>query len=318
MNIDDHLAPSGRDGATLKYLACIGFVSCSMTAWLLPFGWHGWRGHGSLRAPRALAFQWTAAGLFTRRSIAWWDQHLEIQDASNSRFEIPKREVFPMGAFGFRTRYDRILMETNRSALARQVRQRLAEHVLRRLDGNLIEALSSGNQVTPRQPCTRPVKAIRLVRTLWPVGDEALVRPSGRWRPPPVPEVGAANRQVLGTYKVEAGSVVEVIPAPRRARPQAAIVRAQVPPANGSTAPLKPPVVRRPYALPSRISRTPAHPSTRQGPAQAFVRPSVAKPQSHGLRGNATAASDAFPRIPSPASADTTEPKAPASDSQVK
>ena len=101
--------------------------------WLMPFFWSGWKGLTWSWLPRALSFQHTEAGLFTQRSTRWWDQHLEGQDGKGEWHELAEQEVFPMGAFGYRTRYDRILIETGRSRGVQQIRQRLAEHVVRRL-----------------------------------------------------------------------------------------------------------------------------------------------------------------------------------------
>lgn len=174
------------------------FLGLAVSFWLVPFFWTGWKGRAWTGLPKAVTFQHSAAGLFTRRTPKWWDQHLEAQGVDHRRFEISERAVFGMGAFGFRTRFDRILIESNRSRVSRQVRRRLAEHVLLRLeDGGDPEA-------------GWPVKSLQLVRSLWTVGDEALANPAGEWNPPPVTAVTGANRQVLGTYQLVAGKIAEM------------------------------------------------------------------------------------------------------------
>ncbi len=114
--------------------------------WLLPF-FIGWKGHSWRVFPRWWSFQHSAAGLFTQRTTVWWDHHLEgemqearrqIQEgdhatASGRAFvELAERESFPMGAFGFRTRLDRILNESNRSRMRDEIRERLAAYLLGR------------------------------------------------------------------------------------------------------------------------------------------------------------------------------------------
>lgn len=173
----------------------LAYLITACAVWLVPFFYTGWTGRSLSFLPKSVTFQHSAAGLFTKRSTLWWDHHLEGQKADGSREEIPERQVFPMGAFGFRTRYDRILIESGRSPLAGAVRLRLAEHVRRKTGGG---------------KC--PYTAIRLVRTLWTVGAPDMIYPIGEWSPPPVTEITAPQaRQLLGTYVSKGDHLVEVV-----------------------------------------------------------------------------------------------------------
>lgn len=198
----------------------IGCVLC----WLAPFFWSGWHGRVVSWMPRSVTFQHTAAGLFTQKSTRWWDHHLEAQDSRDQRSEIDERMVFPMGAFGFRTRYDRILIEMNRSPLGPQTRLRLAEHAFERL-----------KLAGPDNP---PPKALRVVRSFWDVGAPDMTHPAGWWNPPPVTGLTGKSRLVLGTYQWVDGRVVEVA---RRGPNDPALARADgKPPPVPGTRPVLP------------------------------------------------------------------------------
>jgi hypothetical protein len=94
------------------------YLITAFLLWLLPFFWSGWTKRTVPLLPKSMSFQYSAAALFTNRSTRWWDHHLEVQAADDTRHELAERAVFPMGAFGFRTRYDRILNESNRSRMS--------------------------------------------------------------------------------------------------------------------------------------------------------------------------------------------------------
>lgn len=160
----------------------------------------GWRGGEWRVFPKWWRFQHSAAGLFTQRSTVWWDHHLEgrfcgevfekgkesSEQAGEGVEALDERGVFAMGAFGYRTRLDRILNESNRSVLKEQIRERLAAHVALKLNGE------GGGRL----------KEVRLVRSLWGVGAEGLAKPDGAWNPPDVTKLGEKQRMVLGSYQV--------------------------------------------------------------------------------------------------------------------
>lgn len=182
-----------------------------------------------------------------------------MQAADDTRHELTERAVFPMGAFGYRTRYDRILNESNRSWMSGEIRQRLAEHVVRKagLGGDADKSVRApltmrGETGQGVRRSLEGAKALRLVRTVWPVGNDELALPAGEWNPPPMPEVPSDFRQVLGTYKLVGGQVIEVprkAPTPQVARPT---VRRPIQPPASPGGPIRPrlPVVVRP--LPQR------------------------------------------------------------------
>ena len=201
----------GLDGVRSRFSIPVAgaFLGFALVFWLVPFFRAGWKGQAWAGVPDSFTYQETAEGLFAQRVTNWWDQHLEAQGLDGVRFEIPKRALFEMGALGFRTQFDRILMESNRSAVVKQVRRRLAEHVFGRLEsaGRSADGPDAGAGSGSYGP---PVKSLQLVRTLWPVGVNALANPAGEWNPPPVTEVTGAAHQVLGTYQLVAGQVVEI------------------------------------------------------------------------------------------------------------
>ena len=177
------------------------YGAAAMLLWLLPFFWSGWTKSSVPFLPKSVSFQYSAAGLFTNRSTRWWDHHLEVQAADDRRHELDERAVFPMGAFGYRTRYDRILNESHRSRMSGEIRQRLAEYVVGKMRMRGDEDVFSG---------VADMKALRLVRTVWLVGGEELAWPKGSWQPLPVTGVPGTQRLVLGTYRLVDGQVIEV------------------------------------------------------------------------------------------------------------
>ncbi len=166
----------------------IGYGLACLCVWLVPFFMTGWTGRTWSVFSRWWSFQHSAAGLFTRRTPVWWDHHLEAQRADRSRYEVDEREHFPMGAFGYRTRYDRIMNESNNRRCALEVRRRIAKYVLER------ERARAAN--------TGATLHVRLVRSLWKVGSPEMSQPAGAWSPPPVASLGSGQRTLLGGYSL--------------------------------------------------------------------------------------------------------------------
>ncbi len=183
------------------------YLIVGVVVYLVPFFLVGWRGGEWRVFPKWWRFQHSAAGLFTQRSTVWWDHHLEGrfggEELGKGKEEservgegveaLDERGVFTMGAFGYRTRLDRILNESDRSVLKDQIRERLAVHVAGKLNGE-------GG---------RGLEEVKLVRSLWRVGAEEMAKPDGAWNPPDVTKLGDKQRVVLGSYQLaEDGRVV--------------------------------------------------------------------------------------------------------------
>lgn len=186
------------------------FFVGTLVLYVSPFFWTGWAGSEWGIFPRWWSFQHAAAGLFTQRATLWWDHHLEFQGSSlkiqeggsapvGEPYEGPERMFFPMGAFGYRTRLDRILNESNRSPLRDAIRERLAAHVARKLNSEVAE---SGRPI---------VKEVRLVRSLWRVGDPGMAKPEGAWDPLDVSSLDKKQRLLLGGWRVNADGTVAMV-----------------------------------------------------------------------------------------------------------
>lgn len=195
----------------------VAYLLLATVLWLWPFFLAGWKGRAYRALPEAVAFQYSAAGFFTKRAERWWDHHVELRLADGSWVEMDERSVFPMGAFGHRTRLDRILNETHRSPLGERVRARIARHIAEKLALGAVDGIDPGS-----------VAEIRLVRSVWPVGEPGMARPAGRWSPPPSTALPRERRWVLDTWRYAGGRVVPTAGA-RRAQPEA-------PPAQDSPA----------------------------------------------------------------------------------
>jgi hypothetical protein len=274
--------------------------------WLVPFFYTGWLGRPISMLPKSLSFQHSAAGLFTQKTTRWWDQHLEIQKTTNERLAIDEARSFQMGAFGFRSRLDRILIESNRSPQSAQVRQRLAEHVFK----TNAEA--------------RTARALRLVRSFWTVGLPEMAEAAGEWNPPPVHLLPEKDRQTLGTYVWRNDECVELqrqqgprLPNP--AKPGVPVAVKPAPPVpnmakTGGTAPLPPASNRRKQLL-DAMKANPSQPGSNllpkgklgmpgvpvvRKPAETQVPPSI-RPAPPASQGGQPAAPATSTTTPSPA-----------------
>ncbi len=114
--------------------------------------------------------------------------------------ELQERAFFPMGAFGFRTRFDRILNESQRSRLRDPIRERLAGYVVEKM---------RDEEETGQAGSLPGLGEVQIVRSLWRVGEAEMARPAGAWNPPEVTRLGASQRTVLGAYRVEADGGIE-------------------------------------------------------------------------------------------------------------
>lgn len=164
-----------------------------MVFWLVPFFITGWTGQRWKNLPLAMSFEHAAAGLFTRNLTVWWDHHIEGERLDGIRFEMQEHELFPMGAFGYRSKYDRIMNDSARSRRSKQIRLRVAEHIFQRWN----ELQNGGDKL----------KAVRLVRSVWKIGSPELSLPVGRWNPPDVSKLPASQRVLLGGYQMVADKV---------------------------------------------------------------------------------------------------------------
>lgn len=167
---------------------CIAFLALCTTLWLAPFFHAGWKKKTWRFLPHALRHQHSAAALFTREVGSWSDRQLEIQRADGSRYSLDERIHFPTGAFGFRSRYDRIMSHVNGKRIAKRVRRQIAAYVLRR------ERERLGLADEPLH--------LRLVRGRWRTGDPGLAEPDGAWSVPPSTELEAPHRELVGGYSL--------------------------------------------------------------------------------------------------------------------
>lgn len=162
------------------------FGVAALVFWLAPFFVSGWTGRYWRWLPQDLSFQHTAAGLFTHRTPVWWDHHIEGERLDGTRFELPENVLFPTGAFGYRSKFDRIMNESVRSRIVKQIRLRLAEHVFKRWAELGLEP--------------KHLKAVRFVRSTWKAGTHEMANPPGHWNSPPINELPGTHKVLLAGY----------------------------------------------------------------------------------------------------------------------
>lgn len=146
-------------------------LSCLLTfvmLWLVPFYLTG----AMLPSPSAiysrLRFQYSAAGLFTRRITNWNQTLFQVRTQAVSEWKtLETAELSPMGAFGFRQRMDRVFQDTSNKKGVEQVRQRLAEWI--------------GEEYAKKHPNEGEVTGVRMGQTFWASNRPELAQPKGEW-----------------------------------------------------------------------------------------------------------------------------------------
>ncbi|WP_395735911.1 hypothetical protein [Prosthecobacter sp.] len=175
-------------------LACLGFF---VVVWLIPFFVSGaMLGPLPVRVYSRLNFQYTAAGLFTRRVPVWHQTLIQVQSKGAADWKtIDTAELSPMGAFGFRQRVDRVLMDTNSHVkVAPMVRQRLAEWVAK--------------EYAKLHPNEGEVTGVRMGNTIWTTHRPEMANPSGEWVRDPVDIKPSAPFRPYASFTVTQGKAV--------------------------------------------------------------------------------------------------------------
>lgn len=125
------------------------------------------------RVHSLIAFQYSAAGLFTRRVSSWNQPFFQVQTYVASGWKtIDTSELSPMGAFGFRQRLDRVLLDTSGKKSTDSIRRRLAEWVAR--------------EYSKHHPSDGEVTGVRFAQTIWESNRPEMASPSGAWVREPV------------------------------------------------------------------------------------------------------------------------------------
>jgi hypothetical protein len=162
--------------------------------WLIPFFLTGSLLGTPLRVYRRLEFQYSSAALFTRRIARWNQPVFQVQTGNAPDWKILNTsELSPMGAFGYRQRLDRILLDTNGKKTADEVRQRLAEWI--------------ANTHASKHPVLGAVTAVRMGSYSSPSNSPELAAPSGRWVPGLQPN---STLNVYATYMIREGKASPV------------------------------------------------------------------------------------------------------------
>jgi hypothetical protein len=263
------------------------YLSLCLGLWLVPFFFTGWTQRAWQIFPRAMNFQQSTAALFTRGVKTWYACHLEWKRADGTWFETKKRLLFPAVTFGERTRFDRIVSQSDRRAFQEQILFKLSIH-----------AMDEGREhgLLPED-----VAGLRLVNTYWEVGSPELAQPKGAWNPPEAATLPENRRRVVAEYRIEKGQLTRVKEAAKPQMVQTAPPKTSAPKKVPliSVTPLKPPPERRLVppsqeamsakdGVGSRTDQLPVNPTLPQGlnptralpapPERTLKKPSVKAP----------------------------------------
>lgn len=164
-------------------------------AWLIPFYCVGSMLGLPVRIYSRLAFQYSAAGLFTRRVPFWTQTLIQVQSKGAADWKtIDTSELSPMGAFGFRQRLDRVLQDTIGKNVADVVRQRLAEWVAK--------------EYAKRHPNEGEVIGVRMGQTTWASNTPELATPAGEWVRDPVDLKPPTPFRAYASFTITQGKAV--------------------------------------------------------------------------------------------------------------
>lgn len=160
--------------------------------WLVPFYLAGSMLYPPAMVYSRLNFQYTAAGLFTRRIPIWTQTLYQVRTKYLAEWRyIDTAELSPMGAFGFRQRVDRVFQDTSGKPLTEQVRLRLAEWV----------AL----EYAKRHPAEGEVTGVRIGQTSWAANRPELAMPRGEWERNPVDLQPSAPFRAQASFTISQG-----------------------------------------------------------------------------------------------------------------
>jgi len=163
-----------------------------VVAWLLPFYCVGAMLGLPFRVHSRIAFQYSAAGLFTRRVSSWNQPFFQVRTYVASGWKtIDTSELSPMGAFGFRQRLDRVLLDTSGKKSTAAIRLRLAEWVAR--------------EYSKRHPGDGEVIGVRFGQTTWESSCPGMASPSGAWMREPVDVEPSTPFRAYATFNIIKG-----------------------------------------------------------------------------------------------------------------
>lgn len=163
-----------------------------MLLWLVPFYLTGamiqyWNSIYS-----RLRFQYSAAGLFTRRIPVWNQTLYQVRTAGVAEWKtIDTSEISPMRAFGFRQRLDRIFQDTSNKNGVAGVRERLAAWV--------------AQEYGKRHPNEGAVLGVRVGQTYWATNRKEMTQPAGEWVRDPVDIQPSSPFKAYASFTINEG-----------------------------------------------------------------------------------------------------------------
>lgn len=145
-----------------------------------------------------LSFQYSAAGLFTRRIESWNQTLYQVQTTGHMEWRtIDTAEFSPMGAFGFRQRLDRVFQDTSNKRGMEKLRLRLAEWLAR--------------EYTRKHPSEGAVTGVRVGQTYWATDRREMTQPQGAWVREPVNLEPSRPFKPHASFIIRKGAAVEEV-----------------------------------------------------------------------------------------------------------
>lgn len=173
----------------------IAYLLVFTVLWLLPFYLTGAMIKFSNPIYSRLRFQYSAAGLFTHRISSWNQTLFQVRTIGVAEWKtIITSEISPMGAFGFRQRLDRILLDTSGKKTTDQVRLRLAEWVAK--------------EYAQKHPQEGDVVGVRMGYTTWAANTPQMAAPASEWVREPVDMQPTSPFRAYASFSISKGKAV--------------------------------------------------------------------------------------------------------------
>ena len=165
-------------------------------AWLIPMSLTGAAQANLYHIPAPIRNQYRISCLFTHASTAWDTAHFEVRLVGQLRWqEGPLEGYFDLDIFGYRSRFNRILLASKAKNKAGQV---YGQNKIR------LEEMATfiAHRWAELNPEDAPVQEVRFKRVRHKTGEEHCMKREA-WSRPPLSSIPLAKQELIHTVRIE-------------------------------------------------------------------------------------------------------------------